>query len=884
MESPPGWIFRILNWFCPAHLVEEIEGDLTQKFHHDQTTYGRPGAVFRLFLRMLTFFRPGILLRSEMINIRCSAILFQNNIVMATRQMQKNKVFSAITVFALAVSIAACLLIFQYVSFELSYDRHYPRASKIYRINLRTYENGTLRSESALVPVDALSKIRENVAGIEASAQFATTQWWFTCSFTYRDGSTSRTFNEGSVAYTSPSAIDIFSIKIKSGDVKNALAEPFTMIISESTAIKYFGKEDPIGKVLHLRGSGDVHDYTVTAVMKDQPLNSHYRNDILLSLSSIDQNKYRETFSSYAYVLLNKFTSLTETKEKMTAFTATLPAPANTRYDIFLEAVTDIHLYSVAEDQSNEAADIHLIYFLLAIALVVLVLAWINYVNLSIARSFGRAKEVGVRKTAGATYRQIAHQFLSETFVYNVISILIAIAIVAITAPWFYDLVGIKFPWDKIYWTELGSTGWIVTAIFFGGMFISGFLPARLMASIPTVTVLKGKFTGGGSNGTFRRLSVVFQFSCAIALLMAVITFNRQFNLIMEKDAGIDFKRTLIILGPSNADSTFQTRLSQLRSSLQNQSVAEKVFTAGLVFETSEGWTAGVSRNENDDRQTFYVNIVDPGFIDGYGLKLLAGRNFEVTDYPGEKFFEKVEPVILNKTATRRLGFATPDDAVGARLYWDGNECRVVGVIDDYYQRTMKKPLGPAIYTANDGSLLSVQLSPGALGDNFKETVLTIQRKWDQLFPENAFEYFMLADHYESLYSSERQIKNVFGFFCVLAVVISCLGLFALSLFSLSQRAKEMSIRKVLGAPLKHLLHLLTREYLLMVLIAGIIALPFTAWAIEEWLTTSALRVQINAGNVIIPVVLVLGFALLSIGIQTWRLVKRNPAQSLKAD
>lgn len=885
---PPRLIVRILSWFCPPHLMEEIEGDLTQRFYNDLKKYSHSRSVLRLFVRTLMFFRPGIILRNKIVRVSREAILFQNNIATALRHMQKNKLFSFITIFALSTSITACLLIFQYASYELSFDKHYPNASKIYRVNLRTYEKGVLRSESAMVPIDAWAEIRQNLAGVEASTQFITTQFWFNCSFTYRDGSTSRTFNENHVAYAENSALGMFNLRIRSGSAKDALMEPFTMVISKSYATKYFGDEDPIGKVLHLRGSVDTHDYTVTAVMEDQPMNSHYRNEILLSLPSIDLNPERKFMNVYGYVQLNELTPVNDIQVKLSAFAANYPAPENTKFDLYLEPVTEIHLYSVAEDWFNYAPDRNLIYFLVAIAFVVLALAWINYVNLSIARSFARAKEVGVRKTAGATYRQIANQFLSETFVYNFMSMIIAIVLVAISAPWFYQFVGIKFPWDKLYWADLGSTGWIVAGVFFGGMFISGFLPARLMAAIPTITVFKGKFTGGKNNGVFRRLSVVFQFSCTIALLMTVIVFNRQFNIMNNHELGIDYKRTLMIQGPSNADSTFQSHLVQLQNSLQSLSVAEKVFSAGLVFENSEGWTAGMSRLKDEERQTYYVNIIDPGFIDGYGLNLLAGRNFEVSDYPGNelgnRFFDKVEPVILNKTGIKRLGFATLDDAIGAAIYWDGNECRIVGVIDDYYQRSMKIALGPAVYTANNGSLLSVQLSPGAMGDNYKETVLAIQREWDKIFPENAFDYFMLADHYKSLYSGEQQLKNVFQFFCALAIVISCLGLFALSLFSLNQRAKEMSIRKVLGAPSKHLVHLLTREYFLIVLISGIVALPVTAWAVEQWLSTFALRVQLNSINILMPVVLVLLFALLSIGIQTWRLVKRNPTESLKAD
>jgi putative ABC transport system permease protein len=881
--SPPRWIFRILGWFCPQHLVEEIEGDLTQKFYRDLDQYRRPRATLRLLARTLSFLRPGIIVRNKIVTIGRDLILYQNHITTALRQIQKNKLFSFITIFALSTSIAACVLIFQYTSFELSYDKYYPNADHVYRVNLRTYEDGVFRSESALSPFD-LAEVQRNVQGIESFTEFGTARWWFSCSFTYREGNTSRTFNESKVGYANPSAIDIFNIKIKSGSRTKALVDPFTMMMSESAAVKYFGDEDPIGKVLHLRGSSDVHDYTVTAVMEDPPLNSHFSNDMLLSFSSWDQAKYRKMYGVFGYVQLSKFSALKEVQENVSAFALKYPAPKDTRYDIFLEPVTDIHLYSKAEDQFNSDTDVDLIYFLMAIAFVVLALAWINYVNLSVARSFARAKEVAVRKTAGATYRQIANQFLGETFVYNAISMAIAGVMVAVGAPWFYDFVGIQFPWDKFYLSDLGSIAWIITIIFIGGMFISGFLPARLMAMIPTITVLKGKFTGGKSNGVFRGSSVVFQFSCAIALSMAVITFNRQFYALKATSVGIDFKNTMIVLSPSDADSSFRSRLAQLRESLQGQSIAEKVFTGGLAFDTSDGWTAGLSLQKDNERQKYYVNIIDPGFIEGYGLKLLAGRNFGVADYPVGKFFSKVEPVIINKTGAARLGFGKPEDAIEQTVYWDGNTCRIVGVIDDYYQRSTKIPLGPAVYTANDGSLLSLQLSPLAMGDNFSETIMTVQREWDKFFPENAFEYFMLADHYDSLYKDEQQLKNVFWFFCALAIVISCLGLFALSLFSVNQRAKEMSIRKVLGAPAKHLIQLLMKEYVLMVIIAGIIALPFTSWAIEKWLATFAIRVHIDGGSVIIPIVLVLGFALLSIGIQTLRVVMGNPTKNLKAE
>jgi putative ABC transport system permease protein len=883
-STPPRWIFRFLSWFCPTALFEEIEGDLIQKFNTDVVERGRMRATLKLITRTFAFFRPGIILRNKIHSSKRSAVLFWHNITIALRQIRRHKVFSAITIFGLAVSMAACLLIFQYASFELSYDRHHPNAENIYRLNLRTYNNGELRSESAAMPVDGLQQIRENIPGIDGSVTFKPTLWWFDCSFTYGHGEQSVTFNEKSVSYSEHSALDIFSYRLTKGDAARALIDPYTAIMSESTAEKYFGTEDPIGKVLHLRGSSDNHEYTVTGVFEDVAANTHFKNNILLSLSSIDGHEFRGSFNGYDYIVINDRTSLEAMQGKLTALAATYPGDPNQRFDVVMEPVTKIHLHSNAEDGATATGDPMMIYFLLGVAFVVLTLAWINYVNLAIARSFSRAREVGVRKTAGATHRQVASQFLTETLVYNIISFVIAAVLVITTARWFYGFVGITFPWNKMYWTELGLTGWIVAVVFCSGILLSGALPAGMMASIPTITVLKGKFQGMRGAVGGRRLSVVFQFVCAIALLMSVIAVNRQFEVMNEKDPGIDFRRTMLVKSPSNADSTFRTKLGQLRTTLQQQSVVDKVFTSASVFVEHEAWLGNIRLHKDLEPEKFLGIIIDPGFIEGYGLKLLAGRNFETADYPGNHFGDKIEPLILNMTGTVRLGFRSPDEAIGATIYWEDNECRVIGVISDFHHRSMKSALAPAFYTANNGPSLSLQLVSGTIENDMSATISTIKKEWDKFFPENAFEYVFLSDVYNNLYSTERQVKNAFSFFCTLAIIISCLGLFALSLFSVTQRAREMSIRKVLGAPAAHLLNLLTREYILMIIVASVTALPFTWLILEQWLSNFALRVHVTTMNLVLPVVLVLVFALVSVGIQTVRVIRRQPAESLKSE
>ncbi|HMJ71414.1 MAG TPA: ABC transporter permease [Cyclobacteriaceae bacterium] len=810
-------------------------------------------------------------------------ILLVNNVTTAVRQMYKNKLFASITIFSLSASMVSCLLIFQYAGFELSFDRQYPNVSNIYRLNLLTYQDNVLQNNSALLPVDARPTIKNNIPGLDASVQIISTASWFDCSLTYRDRSTSITFNEKNVAYADNELLNVFDYEIKAGNRATALSDPYSVVLSESAVIKYFGSSDPIGKILHLRGSSDTHDYVVTAVMKDPPGNSHLPFDILLSLSSTDSHPNRKPLDSYVYVVPNDHTPVELIQQKVSALAATYPVDAGQRFDIAMEPVSEIHLHSNAEDQPTPRTDPTTIYLLLAIAFVVLMLAWINYTNLAIARSFARAKEVGIRKVSGATRPQIIVQFLTETFLYNIICIVITLCIVYVSSPLFYRFVGISFPWDRLYWIDLGITGWVVIAVVCGGMLLSGVLPAHFLASISPANVLKGKFMAINKGLTFRRASVIFQFVCAIALMTAVITCNKQFRLLSEQHPGINFERTMMIKSPSNADSTFRNRLSQLSASLQQQSIVEKAFTGGNIFQTGEAWTADVSSEDKKSAGAFIINIIDPDFIDGYDLKLLAGRNFEVNDYPGRRFGDKIEPLILNRTAIERLGLVNPVDAIGETIYWDGKECRVVGVIEDFRQRSAKEAVGPGVYTANNGSTLSLQLTQAA-SEDLSASIPPIKREWDKFFPENGFDFFMLADFYSGLFQGERQMRNIFQFFCAIAIVISCLGLFALSLFSVNQRAKEMSIHKVLGASKIRLLGLLTYEYAIMILVAGIIGLPFTVWGIDRWLSNFDLRVEVGLSTIIATLATVFVFAFISIGFQTWRVVSRNPTESLKGD
>lgn len=867
---------RILRWFCPAHLLEEIEGDLLQKFEQDVKEFGKRKANRRLLWNVMRFFRPGILLRNK-IKHATPMLLFQNNLRMAFRTIQKNTLFSAINIFGLSVSMAACLLIFQFTFYELSFDRQFSK--NIYRIGTITYQNGVAHVSSTYSPSTVATAILEKFPEVAEVARISSTSSWFDCALSYAKGESVRVFNENRGFYFADQTfVSFFDVAFLKGEKTSALSKPFSMVLSETWAKKYFDDEDPMGQTLTLRGSFQTHDYTVTGVMKDFPNNSHLAPQILASWSS-----YEDT-EAVIYTRLNSPFDIKSIESKFNNLAPELtPKIIGEETRFVLEPLADIHLYSKLADQFKLKGNPTAIYFLVAVAIVILVIAWINYVNLTTARSGARAKEIGIRKVNGASRAEVIYQFLTETLVVNVLSLIVAVVVVLAIAPTFYAWIGVSFAWGEIPLTALPAKAIFTMLIFLMGTIFSGLIPSRYISRLNPAKVLKGRWTMQRSKFTFRQVAVIFQFTTAFILAISIPVFQKQFSFMRSQDLGINIKHSIVLQAPTFVDSTYLKRLAGFKNQLQSLSVVRSIATSADVPGNFIGsdWSGDVRKDKDGSAVSFGVNIIDPDYITQFGLKLLTGRDFEGRDFPLAHFGDKVESVILNRKAIELLDFETPEDAIDRIILWGENRCRIVGVVENYHQRSVKEPVIPMLLVANMGPSMTLKLTAGA-GQNIPDALMQIRQAWNHHFPGNAFDYYFLEDHFNKQYTDDERVAKLFGFFCVLALTVSCMGLFALSLHSAQQRTREISVRKILGAPVSHLIKLLSAEYLLLLSVALLFALPVAYWGAIGWLNTFALRIKPEPLTFAIPVAAVTILALITVTSQALNAARSNPTETLK--
>lgn len=805
-------------------------------------------------------------------------LMFRNNLAVAFRHIRKDKSFSGITIFGLTISMAACLLIFQYTFFELNYDRQFDKY--IYRLGVTTYQNGLEQYKSAIIPSQTAPILKEKFPEISEATRLVSTSGWFNCTLAFEDGESVTIFNENKGFYfVDPSFVPLFKISFLQGDKIKALENPYSIVLSATAAKKYFGTLNPIGKTLKLRGSFQTHDYTVTGVMNDFPVNSHLDVNIVASLNSL-----ADPVDSYTYVQLPPETNLISLTQKLDTLAATMiPALSKSEVKVECEPIESIYLHSHLQDQPKATGNALSIYFLMLVAVIVLVIAWINYINLFTSRSIARAKEVGIRKITGATRFQIAIQFLTETFVFNFISIILALLLVSLVSARFYDWIGLSAKYYSLFTIDLSNKTIILCSLLCIGILLSGIFPAHLISAFAPARVLKGKLKISASRFSFRKVAVVFQFSCAIVLTMLVIVFHQQFKFMKDQILGIDIKRSIVLKAPANVDSTYLLKLSGFKQHLQSLAVIHSITTStdvpGNVMGT--GWNGDISKILDGPSIPFGINVIDTDFIQAYQLKLLAGRNFTEKDFPGEHFGDKLEQVIINRKGAELLSYTKPEDAIGGTIYWGDSQCVIVGVLEEFHQESLKKAIQPMFYTAYMGPSMTLKLTQGA-DNKIDITLRQIRESWDTYFPDNAFDYFFLEDNFNKQYADDERMTRLFNLFCLLALIISCLGIFALSLFSISQRVKEISIRKVLGASVFNLFRLLTREYFVLIAISSVVSVPIAWWITHQWLNAFALKMELSNWLLFIPVAFILLIALFTVSGQALKAAIRNPVDNLK--
>ena len=684
----------------------------------------------------------------------------------------------------------------------------------------------------------------------------------------------------------------MFSYEMVYGDAESALEEPFKIAISESTAKRYFGNDNPLGKLLRLEDDDFNNELCeVTGVFMDAPSNTHLKADVLLSFStlyargSFAEQRYKNGWSRkdfYTYVELVENTDPHQLEERLIGLVEKYKPDnekRNQRDVLLLQPLSDIHLNSRLTDEPEIHGSGEGVFYLSIIAGFILIIAWVNYINLSTARSLDRGREVGLRKVLGSHRSYLVYQFLMESFLINLVSTILAVFIVFFSTPAFRALGGTPIsytiwvqPW---FWLALG-------AILSIGTLLSGLYPAFVMSSFKPVAVLHGKLKASQGGLALRKALVVLQFAASVVMIIGTSIVYEQMNFMQNQDLGLNIEQTVVVERPSKRD-TSQTLVNQRVEAFKNELTRERdiEFVAGstmlpgkkLRFRTP----IRTKSQSAEESVVFAAAFIDYEFAQSMDFSLVSGRLFS------REYNDHLDTVtVLTRSGVRALGFKNPEEIINEVMVIDqfgGMELRVVGVIEDYHQENLKEQKIPVFF--GTGQFLMDYYMVKVSTDDLPSTLGKIEQQWLSSFPGNPFDYFFLDEYFNSYYEADRQFRNLFAVFAVLAIIIGCLGLFGLSSFTAIQKTKEIAIRKVLGSSVVNIIRLLSREFLSLIGIAILIAWPIVYFSMEEWLSNYPYRIEIGISSFLLSGVVVIVIAVITIGYHTLRSARANPVDAL---
>ena len=878
-NSPSSSTLRILKWFCPAHIYEEIEGDLLQKFNRDVKQLGVAAANRRLLWNTIRFFRPGILLRNKFSLHIIQNHMIRNYIKIAFRNFSKQKSYTLLNVIGLSAGMAASLLIIQYVKYERSFDSFHARAQDIYRIQYNGWQNGKLNFESAVAVPAVGPALKNNFPEVEAYTRFLPVKGMVSYE---KPGEEPITFREERAQYADTSLFKVFDFKLVQGNPLQCLRGTNKVIISESTVQKYFGSDEPIGKIL--RVNGNELTLEVTGVFREVPENSHIKFDFLISYETINALTKNESETSwgwydfYSFVLLKSGTDVKALQEKWDKYLLKARAEewtkTNRKQEFILRPLTDIHLYSnlLYETSPRELRDGDSVYALSIIALFILIIAWVNYINLATARSFNRANEVGVRKVVGALRTQLVSQFLTESFILNVIAAALAVAVVRLLWSSFSELTGWNIPLDFLLQVDFWQ---LVLLLFVIGAILSGFYPAIILSSFKPVAVLKGKAIRPAGGNFLRKSLVVFQFVASVFLISGSLIVYQQLTFMKSKDLGISVDQTLVLKRPGIVDSLYEGNYEAFKTEVMRIQGVKGITASSTVPGEENYWTSGISRLSGGPDGTNIVTTaaIDEEFLQQYNVKVIAGRNFDKS-FPGDD-----KRVLINRSLSEELEFKHPADAVGARVKHWGDTIEIVGVIEDFHQMSLKAKVIPlVVHMIPASQFYSLKLET----ENYQRVLQALEQPWQEFFAGNPMDYFFLDQFFNRQYERDDRFGQVFALFTMLAIFIASLGLLGLASFMTLQRTREIGIRKVLGSSVSGIIMLLSKGFMQPVIIAIAIACPLGWLFMEQWLQSFPYRTTISTWPFAISGILVLLIAFMSVSSQAIRAAMTKPAETLK--
>lgn len=803
--------------------------------------------------------------------------MITNYLKIAWRNILKNKGIFSINIAGLAIGIASCLIIMLFVVDELSYDRFNEKADEIARVVFRAEINGEEMKEAVVMAPVAAALKNEFPEVLDATR--------IRKIGTPKITAGNKSFRDSRFAYVDPNFFEIFTLPIVKGNSQDPLREPNSVVITETEARKLFGNLEPIGKTIRLENGKQ--NFRVTAVMKDVPKNSHFHFDLFASTVGFPPAQGTSWVNSdfFTYLLLKKGTDLNELQSKLPAVVEKYMGPQmneaigmsfsefqkENQLGLFLQPLTDIHLKSdfVSSSIIEEGGDIRYVYIFSIVAIFMLIIACINFMNLTTAAASKRAKEVGIRKVLGSNKKQLISQFLAESFIATVIAMALSLVLFELALPIFNDLSGKQL---NIKYLLQPSVILALISLVFLISFMAGGYPAFFLSSFKPVTALKNKFSGRGRSKLVRSTLVVFQFVISAGLIFSTLVVNEQLSFIKSKNLGYDKEQMLVLRESYLLGNDQQSFKNEILRDPRVENVSTSAFIpAGLT----DNDMSGIYLGEEYQRRMFVYNI-DDQYIPTMGMEIVAGRNFS------KEYGSDSTSVIINESAANYLGFG--NDALGKVIERDTNEGKqsltVIGVIKNFNFKPLHQKIEPLIMLNRPYGGLIVRTKVSDMSGLIQH----LNQLWIEYQPEEAFSYAILDEVYNETYLPEQKMGNILNLFAILTIFVACLGLFGLVTFTAEQRFKEIGIRKVLGSSVQDIVALLSKDFLKLIFISFLISFPLGYYLMNKWLQDFAYRISIGWWIFALSAGITLVIALLTIGYKSIAAATANPIDSLKTE
>ena len=878
--APPHIALKFLRWFCREDYLDEVEGDLIEIF---ESQYEKsPSAARRKFVwTVIRHFRPEFIKVFNSIQRLNSLSMLLNYLKVSWRNLTNNRLYSSIKIGGFSTGIAACLLIALFVHKELAYDTHYQKHDRIFRVIRENTWNGDL-ARGAHHQHPFAAALAQDYPEVELAGRCNPSVGFGAGSNEVRRIDRTLSQHEESIAFADQSLLSILEADFVVGNPEKALVEPNTVVITESIAEKYFRDEDAINKVLILNND-ESKQLRVTGVVRDFPITSHFRYQFLISLA--EKEFYEGEASNWrnqnylTYIRVHPEADAAALEQKLGGMVEKYLLPASlengveddikwTRSTILtLQPVKDIYLNLNEIGDGLTHGDIRFIWLFAAVGLFILAIACMNFVNLSTAKSANRAKEVGLRKVIGSNRSHLIWQFLTESILLSAIAHVFGVILALISLPYFNELLG----------TELiipESVGWPILILFGSILFtgvLAGIYPAFFLSSFTPIKVLKGKISTGAKNSVLRNALVVLQFTISTALIISSVVIYQQMDYILTKKLGFSKDQVLVLNGTHTMKDKVYTFKEEL---LQVPGVSSATISGYLPVDGTRRNNGGWRTRDMEDHESISGQhwAVDADYLKTLDLEIVKGRDFSA------QIASDSQAVIINESLAKALEISELNDD---QIYnWLG-EWNVIGVVKDFHFESMKKKIRPlGLFIRPSRRIMAVKIN----GSEVKNTIASVSSVWEKFSPNQPIRYTFLDQQYANMYAYVKRIGSILTLFSALAILIACLGLFALSSFIIQQRGKEISIRMVLGASLRHIFHLLTSSFVGLILLAFVMASPLAWYFMDTWLQDFAYKISLNWTIFLLTGISVLIIAFLTVSYQSIRTATMNPVDNLKSE